>query len=232
MVKCTSERIAEELAEEIRSGTLRAGAALPSVDALRARFGAGEYAVRRAVKALAVIREETRRCYERLIAELRRHEVRTVVEFDMFRSIDREFKRQFFESGINVERVMCEWDNERRWHLRDLRGTGHATVAEYFSHERHRRHPPDVVLFDDDYLAAGGIAALYEAGFSIPRDIGVVGYANTGNELVYSFSLARIENNPNTYADKVADYVLKVLGGKRAAPPRISRLFVPGDSIA
>lgn len=53
MVKCTSERIAEELAEEIRSGTLRAGAALPSVDALRARFGAGEYAVRRAVKALA-----------------------------------------------------------------------------------------------------------------------------------------------------------------------------------
>ena len=42
MVKCTSERIAEELAEEIRSGMLRAGAALPSVDALRARFGAGE----------------------------------------------------------------------------------------------------------------------------------------------------------------------------------------------
>ena len=354
MVKCTSERIAEELAEEIRSGTLRAGAALPSVDALRARFGAGEYAVRRAVKALAakglvsvkrhvgavvaadsalswrgrvafvckgwhgsyfqhvlsmrfaqlveaggwrcsqvflehspdgtldlmplrrhiangldlvvglfgeqqiaaeldrsgvpyvvlngftrefpgalaVIREETRRCYEQLIAELRRHEVRTVVEFDMSRSIDREFKRQFFESGINVERVMCEWDNERRWHLRDLRGTGHATVAEYFSHERHRRHPPDVVLLDDDYLAAGGIAALYEAGFSIPRDIGVVGYANTGNELVYSFSLTRIENDPYTYADKVAQYVLKVLDGRRAAPPRISRLFVPGDSIA
>ena len=354
MPNCSSDRIAGALAEEIRLGLLRAGAALPSVDALRARFGVGEYAARRAVKALAeaglvsvkrhvgavvaadsglkwrgsvafvckgwhgsyfqhvlsmrfsqlveaggwrcaqvflehapdgeldlsplrrhlangldlvaglfgerqiadeldrsgvpyivlngftrkfpnalaVVHEETRRCYGQLIAELKRHGVRTVAEFDMSRSIDREFKRQFFESGINVERVMCKWDNERRWRLSDLRATGHATVAEYFAQERHRRYPPDVVMFDDDYLAAGGIAALYEAGFSIPRDIGVVGYANTGNKGVYGFSLARIENDPFSYAEKVASYVLKVLAGKRAAPPRISRMFIPGDSIA
>lgn len=354
MARCGSSRIAEELSAEIRAGNLRAGAALPSVDALRARFGVGEYAVRRAVKSLAaaglvsvkrhvgavvaadsalawrgrvafvcmgwhgsyfqhvlsmmfaqilesvgwccaqifidhapdgkldlsplrrylangldfvvglfgerqiaeeldragvpyivlngftrnfpnaraVIREETRTCYEQLIAELKRHGVRTVVEFDMSRSIERDFKRQLFEAGIVVERVMCAWNNDLKWRLRDLRASGHATVAEYFAHERHRRRPPDVVLFDDDYLAEGGIAALHEAGFAIPRDIGVVGYANTGNESVYGFSLARIVNDPFSYAEKVARYVLGILDGKSVVPPRISRLFVPGDSIA
>ena len=53
MEKCISETIADELAADLASGRWKTGERLPSVDELRARFGAGEYAVRRAIRRLA-----------------------------------------------------------------------------------------------------------------------------------------------------------------------------------
>ena len=47
-----SDEIAAALRNELTGGQWVAGAALPSVDYLRERFGAGEYAVRRALKQL------------------------------------------------------------------------------------------------------------------------------------------------------------------------------------
>ncbi|MBO4709185.1 MAG: GntR family transcriptional regulator [Kiritimatiellae bacterium] len=353
MEKCISKTIAEELAEELASGRWKAGERLPSVDELRKRFGAGEYAVRHAIKRLAdsgaisvkkhvgavvtakpayswkgrvafvavgamgsyfqqmmsirfaqvfesagwqlvtvalengkdgsidveplcrhlsggfdfaiglfgerqvaelldragvpyvilngftrdfpnaraVIREDSRECFSRLIAALKKRGARRLVEFDMPRSIDRTFKRQLFEAGISVERVMCKWDNELKWTLGDLKACGHRAVAAYFADERHRRRPPDVVLFDDDYLAAGGIVALFEAGFRIPDDIGVVCHTNRGNELALGVSVARFVNDPMSYADAVAAYVVAQLEGRRAALPKISWSFVDGESI-
>ncbi len=353
MEKCISETIADELAADLASGRWKTGERLPSVDELRARFGAGEYAVRRAIKRLAatgaisvkkhvgavatakpfwswkgrvafvalgrmasyfqtmlalgfaqkfesagwqfipvfldnakdgsvdleplrrhvvggldfavglfgerqiaemldragvpyvilngftrdfpnaraVIREDARECFAALIAALRARGVRRLVEFDMPRSINRSFKRQLFEAGISVERVMCKWDNERKWTLGDLKACGHRTVAAYFADERHKLRPPDVVLFDDDYLAVGGVVALFEAGFRIPADIGVVSHANRGNELALGVSVARFVNDPVSYADAVAEYVVAQLEGRRAALPKVSWRFVSGESI-
>ena len=53
MNKCISEAIAEALEADLASGRWKRGERLPSVDELRARFGAGEYAVRRAIRRLA-----------------------------------------------------------------------------------------------------------------------------------------------------------------------------------
>ena len=53
MEKCISETIAEALEADLASGCWKTGERLPSVDELRARFGAGEYAVRRAIRRLA-----------------------------------------------------------------------------------------------------------------------------------------------------------------------------------
>ena len=53
MVKCISETVAEELEADLANGRWTPGETLPSVDELRTRFGAGEYAVRRAVRRLA-----------------------------------------------------------------------------------------------------------------------------------------------------------------------------------
>jgi len=353
MVKCISETVAEELEADLANGRWTPGETLPSVDELRTRFGAGEYAVRRAVRRLAekglvsvkrhvgavvtakpfwswkgrvafvavgamgsyfqqmlsirfaqifesagwqlvvvvlengkdgsidveplrrhlsgridfaiglfgerqvaelldhagvpyvilngftrdfpnaraVIREDSRECFSRLIDALKKRGARRLVEFDMPRSIDRTFKRQLFEAGISVERVMCKWDNELKWTLGDLKACGHRAVAAYFADERHRKRPPDVVLFDDDYLAVGGVVALFEAGFRIPDDIGVVCHANRGNELALGVSVARFVNDPLSYADAVASYVINQLEGRRASPPKVAWRFVDGESI-
>lgn len=53
MEKCISETIAEALEADLASGRWKTGEQLPSVDELRERFGAGEYAVRRAIRRLA-----------------------------------------------------------------------------------------------------------------------------------------------------------------------------------
>jgi DNA-binding LacI/PurR family transcriptional regulator len=86
-------------------------------------------------------------------------------------------------------------------------------------------------LFDDDYLADGGLVALYEAGLRVPEDVKVVFYSNKGNEPVLGVSAARIENDPVSYGDAVAQYVLKLLSGRKAAPPKVVRRFIPGKSL-
>ena len=52
MNRCLSEKIAGTLREELSNGRYRVGERLPGVDALRARFGAGEFAVRHALQML------------------------------------------------------------------------------------------------------------------------------------------------------------------------------------
>ena len=52
MKRRTSDEIAETLRGELDGGRYRAGRALPPVDELRKRFGAGAFAVRSAVRKL------------------------------------------------------------------------------------------------------------------------------------------------------------------------------------
>ena len=348
-----SDRICETLRDELARGIYRVGATLPSVDALRERFGAGEYAVRRALRRLrdegfvaitrhvgavatgkargtwrgtvafiavrmsgsffaqalevqfaekfesagyslamvyldlvdnkvenleilsrhlangidfalcscddgevmrsldeagvpyavignfqrdfpnarAIIREDFRSCYADLIEVLRARGVRRVLEIDMERTIDRGFKGQLFEAGILTQQLMCQCDKERRWHVSDVKRCGHRVVAEFLADPRNRADPPDAILFEDDYLAFGGIVAILEAGLRIPRDIRVVSFANVGNEPVLGVSLARIVNDPETQGNAVADYVLALLAGQKAELPHMAYHFIPGDSL-
>jgi len=181
--------------------------------------------------AAGVVRESLRDAYAKLVAALRERRVRTLLEFDYERTMDRSFKAQLADSGIDVKRVLCKFDDESRWTLADVRRIGHRAVAEYFSSESRRRKPPDAILFDDDYLADGGLVALYEAGLRVPEDVKVVFYSNKGNEPVLGVSAARIENDPVSYGDAVAQYVLKLLSGRKAAPPKVVRCFIPGKSL-
>ena len=63
------------------------------------------------------------------------------------------------------------------------------------------------------------------------EDVRVIFYSNTGNALVMRGGTARIENDPFSYGDIIAEYVLKLLDGRKAAPPRICWRFVPGASL-
>ena len=181
--------------------------------------------------AKAVIREDYGQCFAELIRTLRERKVRTLLEFDIERKMDRSFKNQLFESGISVQRVLCKWQNDNLLHLGEVRRHGYNMVADFFADNTHHAHPPDVILFDDDYIAEGGIVALMEIGLRIPTDIKVVTYSNNGNEPVAYVTLARIDNNPVSYGDTVAEYVLKLLSSRHPPPPRISWQFIPGESL-
>ena len=181
--------------------------------------------------ARAVIRESTAECYGELIGALKERNVRTIQEFDYNRRMDRNFQSQIRAAGISVRRVLSEFENEMPHSLSDVMACGHQAVARFLANPANRAHLPDVILFDDDYIATGGIVAMLEAGLRIPEDVRVVAYANRGNELITAVPLARIENNPDTSAELVADYVLALLAGRRAAVPRLKLRFVPGESL-
>ena len=354
MKRCFSDEIASVLREELKGGFYRTGVALPSVDSLRKRFGAGEYAVRHALQRLrdegfislkqrmgavvtemcssawkgrvafitvdssgsyfrqklsiqlaqrfrkagwdfvpifldqapegkvdtesiqryvangldfaviltgrtqiakvcdnlslpyvvlngftrdfpnarAVIQEDFRNCFAEFIRALRARRLKSVLEFDIERTMDRSFKNQLFEADISVRRVLCSWKNNSLYNLRDIRQLGYDTVSRFFADDRNRTHLPDVVLFDDDHLATGGIVAMLEHGLHIRKDVKVVTYSNGGNDPIVGVPLARMENDPVSYGDTVAAYVLKLLSGRRrVVPPRIHWRFIPGKSL-
>lgn len=181
--------------------------------------------------ARAIIREDFRECYADLIAAMQARGVQRVLEIDEERGIDRGFKSQLFEAGILTRQLMCRCNEERRWHMSDVKRCGHRVVAEFLADPKNRADLPDAILFEDDYLAFGGIVAILEAGLRIPRDIRIASFANAGNEPVLGVSIARIENDPVALGNAVADYVLAQLAGQRAEPPRIAYRFIPGESL-
>ena len=181
--------------------------------------------------AQAVIREDFRACFAELIGAFRDRNVKTLHEFDFEREMDRGFRRQLADAGIVLSSTRYSMKSTREWTMADVRRKGHWMVAKFFADRQHRENPPDAILFDDDYLASGGLIALFEAGLRVPQDIGVVFYSNTGNEPVLGVEPTRIENDPVSYGDAVAAYVLKLLDGRRAAPPRISWRFIRGASL-
>ena len=182
-------------------------------------------------RAKAAIQPDTRRAFADMAAAMRARGIRRVVEFDTERRIDRECKLAMFSAGLEVRRILCRWDDESPWTLVDVRRCGHDAVAKFLAVARNRRNLPDAILFDDDYLASGGLVALLEAGLRIPEDIKVATFCNRGDEPVAAVSLARIEGDPIVCADAAADYVLAVLAGKHPALPRPEYTFIPGDSL-
>jgi len=181
--------------------------------------------------ARAVVKEDFSKCFSDLVCVFRARGVKRVLEIDVERAIDRSFRIILNQAGISVQRVFCRLEGEEVHSLDEVRRGGYAGICDFFSDEIHRRHLPDAIIFDDDYLASGGINALLELGFTIPGDIKIVTYSNSGNVPVVGVPFARIENNPASYADAVSKYVLKLLAGGHPAPPRIRWHFIPGKSL-
>ena len=181
--------------------------------------------------AHAVIKMEAPESFAAMIQTMKERGVKTLLEIDYDRRMDRSFKLLLADAGMTVRRELCKWNNETTASLSDVKLLGYRAVARYLSGCSDRASLPDAILFDDDYLADGGIVAILEAGLRIPDDIGVAMFSNRGNELVAGRSFARIENDPVPYGDAVARYVLALLAGRRVAPPRVKMRFIPGKSL-
>ena len=182
--------------------------------------------------ARAVIVPDTSDCFAALIGAMKAKRLRNLVEIDFERRMDRSFKLQLSAAGINVHRLMCLCGSEPgRRSLDDVAAAGRRVTAEFLANPKNRAHLPDAILFDDDYLATGGILAILEAGLRIPEDIRCIARSNKGNAPASEPAIARIENDPVSDADSVAEYALAVLAGRRAVPPRLRPRFVLGGGL-
>jgi len=63
-------------------------------------------------KANAILKTDTRACYDELIGIFKARHVKTILEFDFDRLMDRNFKNQLFAAGLNVRRVMHRFEEE------------------------------------------------------------------------------------------------------------------------
>lgn len=174
--------------------------------------------------ARAVIRDSSSECCAELVVYMKARGMKKMLEVDFERRVDRTFKRVLTDGGIVVQRELCKWDNETPHSLSDVREIGHKAVVRFLA--SNGKHLPDVVLFDDDYLAAGGVVALLQAGIRIPEDVTVVTHANKGDEMLVGIPHCRIENDPVALGDRVAKYVLAVFDGCNPRPPVNKLRFV------
>ncbi len=73
---------------------------------------------------------------------------------------------------------------------------------------------PDLIYFSDDYVCMGALAAFAAAGVRVPEDVRVVTWSNLGNDPVFAKELTRMEMDPESDAEKVADAILAHLEGR------------------
>lgn len=92
---------------------------------------------------------------------------------------------------------------------------------------------PDLVLFDDDYVARGCIMALSLAGLRLPEDVQAISWSNKGMTPGYVKVLTRIEMDGEEHGRRMAEYALRILDGKvKAGEPALEMppLFIPGET--
>ena len=91
---------------------------------------------------------------------------------------------------------------------------------------------PDLVYFDDDYIARGGLWALERVGLRIPDDVKVVSLTNRDHAPFYPLSLTRFEFNPFAEATKASRAMLRFLNeGKRPGTVLCPIRFIRGDTF-
>ena len=208
--------------------------ARPALSAMLARAGVPHVIVngfnRDFPDANAVFKVDIADAFAELLDAFRAAKVKTVVEFDYERVMDRSFKLQLAAGGFDVQRIMVSTDGGRISDLYGFRAAGYAAVSEFLA-TRGSRRLPDAILFDDDYFAAGGISALLAAGLRIPRDIRVATFMNRGNELAFDRKITGFGHDPAAVATTIADYAIAFLNGANPRAARLRWRFFPGETI-
>ena len=208
--------------------------ARPALSSMLARAGVPHVIVngfnRDFPDANAVFKIDIADAFAELLDAFRAAKVKTVVEFDYERVMDRSFKLQLAAGGFDVQRIMVPTGGVRFADLHGFRAAGYAAVSEFLS-TRSSRRLPDAILFDDDYFAMGGFSALLEAGLRIPRDIRVATFMNRGNELAFDRKITGFGQDPAAVANAIADYAIAFLNGANPRPSRLRWRFFPGETV-
>ena len=91
---------------------------------------------------------------------------------------------------------------------------------------------PDAFYFSDDYLCAGALAALSDAGIRAPQDVRIATWANHGNVPIYARALSRVELNPWKDAEATHAFCREILSGKTPGePPVFAPVWIEGETF-
>lgn len=113
--------------------------------------------------------------------------------------------------GIRAESLVVPVDHRYCW-LEGAQRSAMACLCERLADAGNR---PDLVFFNDDFVAVGGLQAIDSLGLSVPDDIKVVAWANLGIGPVYRKVLTRMEMDSYQHGATVARYVLSALAGEK-----------------
>jgi len=152
--------------------------------------------------------------------------VRRVVQIG---TIDFDYVRNALrEAGIACESLII--DEPRRPLTPDFFSeAGRDAMAKFL---KSGRALPDAFYFTDDYICAGALAALADAGVRAPQDVRIATWANHGNVPVYARPLSRIELNPWKDAEDTHAFCRSILSGKTPGkPPVLAPEWIEGATM-
>lgn len=119
--------------------------------------------------------------------------VRRVVQFRLMPTSLCDVAPALRTAGIAVKTVSVKPDAERGWFVASEQA-GLDGVLRFA--KTHRFEKGDLVFFNSDHMARGGMLALSSLGLSAPRDIRLATWANAGLGPVYLRELSRMEMDP------------------------------------
>ena len=120
-----------------------------------------------------------------------------------------EFKRSLKTARIETEWLhlpcLSEYASPEGVQRASLRG-----FQEWFETTPRSKYP-DVILFTDDYTAAGALTVFDLKGVRIPEDVGVITMSNAGLGPVWHKELTRLEMTPSADGKAAADFACTLL---------------------
>lgn len=83
------------------------------------------------------------------------------------------------------------------------------------------KDPPTAIFTASDQIALGAISAIYEAGFTIPKDFSIVGFSNIPLSKRLYPSLTTMDQFPYKTGTMAANILLKAINGEELGQRKI-----------
>ena len=112
--------------------------------------------------------------------------------------------------GIRAKLLVVPVDHRYCW----LEGAQRSAMNCLIDRLSDPKKRPDLLFFNDDFVATGGLQAVEALGISVPEDLKIVSWANLGIGPVYWKQLTRMEMDPCRHGAIVAKNVLSALSGE------------------
>ena len=165
-----------------------------------------------------------------LVAECRRLRIRTVWCVN-FQPVYGYVSKALRAAGFSAKNFITGVDLASRETRDSLRERAYAWFA---AQAQDPRKLPDLIVALDDYVAAAALAALTNAGVSVPDDVQFVSFVNSGDGQPFSRSIARLEHDSRQNGVRMAEFLLRCLNGARKR--QIFELdgfaYKPGDTFS